>query len=74
VHRIDAVAGVVMLPFRKNKALTLRLEVCVDKLFSKHQNAFINGINIIDGVLPLRELIHHAYVKKASWYHSKNRH
>jgi hypothetical protein len=63
VHCIDAVTGVVILPFRKNKALTLRLDACVDKLFNKHQNAFINGINIIDGVPPLRELIHHACEK-----------
>jgi hypothetical protein len=35
-----------------------------DKVFSIHQNSFIKGMDIMDGVLSLHDLMHHAHVKK----------
>jgi hypothetical protein len=46
------------------KVLSVRLDPYADKLFSIHQNAFIKGKNIMDGVLSLHELMHHAHSKK----------
>jgi hypothetical protein len=46
------------------KVLTIRLEPFADKLFSRNQNAFIKKRNIMDGILSLQEILHHAHVKK----------
>jgi hypothetical protein len=45
-------------------AMSLRLDPYASKLFSIHQNAFIKGQNIMDGVLFLHELMHHTRIRK----------
>jgi hypothetical protein len=47
-----------------NIFLSLRLEPYADKLFSIHHNAFVKRRNIMDGMLSLHELVHHAHVMK----------
>ena len=46
------------------KTLTLRFDPYVKKLFSVQQNAFIKNRNIVDGIMSLHEVMHHAHVKK----------
>jgi hypothetical protein len=44
--------------------MTFRFDTYPKKLSSIHQNAFIQGRNIIDGALSLHKLMHHYHVKK----------
>lgn len=46
------------------KTLDLRTDPFSAKLFSIHQNAFIKKRFIVDGILSLHELLHHAHIKK----------
>ena len=46
------------------KTLTLQIEPYVLKLFTVQHNAFIKNRNIMDGILSLHEVMHHAHVKK----------
>ena len=49
------------------KVLDNIVAVFANKLISKHQNAFIKHRNIMDGILTLHEILHHAQRKKKSW-------
>lgn len=40
------------------KVLTIRLGLVINRLISIHQNAFIPGRYIVDGILSLHEIIH----------------
>ena len=46
------------------KALMLRLEKSMNKTINKAQNAFIKNRNILDGVMPLHEILHDTKLKK----------
>lgn len=46
------------------KTMDIRTEPFADKLFSVQQNAFIKKRQIVDGILSLHEIMHHAHIKK----------
>ena len=46
------------------KVLDNRVAIYVDKLISRHQNAFIKNKNIMDGILSLHEVLRHAHSKR----------
>jgi hypothetical protein len=46
------------------KTLTLRIEPFASKLIGKNQNAFMKKRCIVDGIMPLHEILHHSHVKK----------
>src|SRR4051794_8802829 len=46
------------------KTMCIRLDPLANKLFSIQKNAFIKGRQITDGIMSLREIIHHTHAKK----------
>ena len=44
------------------EVLDNRVAIYADKLISRHQNAFIKNRNIMDGIMSLHEVLHHAQI------------
>ena len=70
IHRPICLLNVSFKIF--TKVATIRLNSVADHVVKPTQNAFMQGRNILDGVVILHETVHKMHCKKTKWCNIQN--